>query len=87
MYPPGITLCSVWPGWMRVGVCEKETGGGGRTYLEGVLLELEEVGPVGAQEVEPARGVGVGVGDTLVAASATSRGQRDLKRLRIEQKL
>lgn len=51
-------------------------------YLEGVLLELQQVRPAGDQKVQPACGVGVGVGDALVGALPTARRDGDLKGLR-----
>lgn len=56
--------------------------GGVGVYLEGVLLELQQVGPAGDQKVQPACGVGVGVGDALVGALPTARRDGDLKGLR-----
>lgn len=60
------------------GFTEGDAAGG---YLEGVLLELQQVGAAGAQEVHPPRGVGVGVGDALVGALPAARGERYLEGL------
>lgn len=50
-------------------------------HLEGVLLELQQVGVVAVQAVGPPRGVGVGVGDALVGAPPAPRGQLYLEGL------
>ena len=56
-------------------------------HLEGVLLELQQVGVIAEQAVGPPRGVGVGVGDALVGAPPAPRRQLDLEGLRGVQEL
>lgn len=56
-------------------------------HLEGVLLELQQVGVVTVQAVGPPRGVGVDVGDALVGTPPAPRGQLDLEGLRGGQEL